>query len=59
MEDNVRMKWTNEQIKVFLEACIEDVNTMGRNGGSLHKETWVKVAAKLKVVCNLLLTQKS
>ncbi|XP_024996638.1 L10-interacting MYB domain-containing protein-like [Cynara cardunculus var. scolymus] len=58
MDDNVRVKWTNELTKRFLETCIEEVHKVGRNGGSLRKETWVKVEIKLEEVCHVKLTQK-
>lgn len=45
-------------IKCFLETCIEEVNKFGRNGGSLRKDTWTKLATKLDEVCKVKLTQK-
>ncbi|KAJ9538787.1 hypothetical protein OSB04_031520 [Centaurea solstitialis] len=38
-EDNTqRLKWTPESIRCFLESCLAEVNTVGRNGGSLQKK---------------------
>ena len=48
MDDNVqRIRWTNEVIKGFLETCIAEINRVGRNGGSLRKESWDNVAKKI------------
>ena len=59
MDDNVqRIRWTNESIKCFLETCIAEINRVGRNGGSLRKESWDNVAKKIHEVCHMRLTQK-
>ena len=41
-------QWSNDQIKCLLETCIEEVNTIGRKGLSLHKDSWNKVGRVLK-----------
>ena len=51
-------QWTNDQIKCLLESCIEEVNTLGRKGLSLHKDSWNKVGRVLKQNFGVDLTQK-
>ena len=51
-------QWTNDQIKCLLESCIEEVNTLGRKGLSLHKDSWNKVGRVLKENFGVDLTQK-
>ena len=59
MDENVRIRWNNENIKCFLEMCIDVVNKVGRNGGSLRKESWTTLVKKLEEVCHMKnLTQK-
>ncbi|XP_024966753.1 uncharacterized protein LOC112506738 [Cynara cardunculus var. scolymus] len=58
MDENVRLRWTNEITKCFLETCMEEVNKVVRNGGSLRKETWMKLATKFEEVCYVKLVQK-
>ncbi|KAJ9546559.1 hypothetical protein OSB04_019102 [Centaurea solstitialis] len=58
MDENTRIRWTNEMIKCFLETCIDEVNKVGRNGASLTKDTWTKLATKLEEVCHVKPTQK-
>nr|GEW01294.1 myb/SANT-like domain, Harbinger transposase-derived nuclease domain protein [Tanacetum cinerariifolium] len=54
-----RMKWSENCIKHFLEACIEEVNKVGRkNEGSLRRPSWTNVGKQLLEVCNLEVTQK-
>ncbi|GJR73490.1 L10-interacting MYB domain-containing protein-like protein [Tanacetum coccineum] len=54
-----RMKWSKNCIKHFLEACIEEVNKVGRkNEGSLRRPSWTNVGKQLQEVCNLEVTQK-
>ncbi|KAJ9553695.1 hypothetical protein OSB04_017740 [Centaurea solstitialis] len=55
---NNERRWTNEMIKCFLETCIDEVNKVGRNGGSLTKDTWTKLATKLEETCRVKPTQK-
>ncbi|CAI9261977.1 unnamed protein product [Lactuca saligna] len=40
--------WTNEQTKCLLQTCIEEVQTVGRKGLSLHKQSWHKLTIKEK-----------
>ena len=59
LEDKTqRLNWTPEAIKCFLESCISEINTVGRNGGSLRKESWIKVAKNVHDVCHMNATQK-
>ncbi|VFQ77160.1 unnamed protein product [Cuscuta campestris] len=53
-----KQQWSNEQIKCLLETCIEEVNTLGRKGLSLHKESWNKLGRVLKERFGLDLSQK-
>lgn len=58
-KDNVRMKWSENCIKHFLEACIQEVNQIGRkNEGSLQRQSWTNVGKQLQEVCDLEVTQK-
>ncbi|PWA75147.1 myb/SANT-like domain, Harbinger transposase-derived nuclease domain protein [Artemisia annua] len=59
VKDNVRMKWSEDCIKHFLEACIQEVNQIGRrNEGSLQRQSWTNVGKQLQEACNLEVTQK-
>lgn len=58
INEPTRIKWSDGLTKCFLEACIEEINKVGRNGGSLRKETWAKVGKKLEEVCSVKLNQK-
>ncbi|KAL4577744.1 hypothetical protein LXL04_013857 [Taraxacum kok-saghyz] len=51
-------QWSNDQIKCLLETCIEEVNTIGRKGLSLHKDSWNKVGRVLKDNFGVDLTKK-
>ncbi|KAJ9566836.1 hypothetical protein OSB04_002802 [Centaurea solstitialis] len=57
-EEGGCLRWIPESIKCFLESCISEVNTVGRNGGSLQKNSWSKVAKSLHDVCGMNATQK-
>ena len=48
-----KQQWSSEQIKCLLETCIEEVNTVGRKGLSLQKESWIKLGKVLKEKCGL------
>ncbi|KAJ0753504.1 putative Myb/SANT-like domain-containing protein [Helianthus annuus] len=50
--------WSNDQLKCFLETCIEDVNKVGRKGLSLHKESWTRLGNVLKERFGIDLAQK-
>ena len=42
-----RMKWKEEWSKMFLEACIHEVNTYGLQGSGPKPSSWKTVAEKL------------
>ncbi|KAM0044419.1 hypothetical protein Hdeb2414_s0010g00353041 [Helianthus debilis subsp. tardiflorus] len=35
-----KQQWSNEHRKCLLETCIDKINTVGRKGLSLHKDSW-------------------
>ncbi|GJS68769.1 Myb/SANT-like domain, harbinger transposase-derived nuclease domain protein [Tanacetum coccineum] len=43
-----RKFWSNDMIKVLLDTCIEEMKTMGRNGTSSHKKSWVRLGQVFK-----------
>ncbi|KAK9048359.1 hypothetical protein SSX86_032678 [Deinandra increscens subsp. villosa] len=53
-----KQQWTNDQLKCLLETCIEEINTVGRKGLSLHKDSWTKLGIVLKEKFGLELGQK-
>nr|GEX55055.1 myb/SANT-like domain, Harbinger transposase-derived nuclease domain protein [Tanacetum cinerariifolium] len=40
-----RKFWSDEMIKVLLDKCIEEMKSTGRNGTSLHKQSWASISA--------------
>ncbi|GJZ64487.1 Myb/SANT-like domain, harbinger transposase-derived nuclease domain protein [Tanacetum coccineum] len=49
-----RKFWSDEMIKVLLDKCIEEMNSMGMNGTSLHKQSWARYRfIKERHLCNL------
>ena len=50
--------WTNEQTKCLLLTCIEEVQTVGRKGLSLHKQSWHKLGTTIKEKYGVDLTQR-
>lgn len=52
------MGWLNEQIKCLLGTCLEEINRVGRQGGSMHKEPHTKLGKVLKERFGIYLTQK-
>lgn len=58
MDKSVRVRWRSDAIKCFLEACIQEVNKVGRRGSSLQRKSWAEVRRKLDEVCNMKVTQK-
>ncbi|GJX29050.1 Myb/SANT-like domain, harbinger transposase-derived nuclease domain protein [Tanacetum coccineum] len=38
-----RKFWSDEMIKVLLDKCIEEINSTGMNGTSLHKQSWARL----------------
>ncbi|KAJ9544803.1 hypothetical protein OSB04_024510 [Centaurea solstitialis] len=57
-QSSIYLQQTPESIRCFLESCLSEVNIVGRNGGSLQKNSWVKVAKNLLDVCGMNATQK-
>ncbi|KAJ0715472.1 putative Myb/SANT-like domain-containing protein [Helianthus annuus] len=53
-----KQQWSNDYLKCLLETCIEEINTVGRKGLSLHKDSWKKLGKVLKEKFGLDLTQK-
>ncbi|GJX29329.1 Myb/SANT-like domain, harbinger transposase-derived nuclease domain protein [Tanacetum coccineum] len=53
-----KLNFTAEQLKFFLETCVDEVNRLGPNGGSLHVESWKKVAQTLEDTYGIKTTQK-
>ncbi|KAD5960663.1 hypothetical protein E3N88_12135 [Mikania micrantha] len=53
-----KQQWSNEHIKCLLETCIEEINSVGKKGLSLHKDSWIKLGRVLKEKFGLDLTQK-
>ncbi|KAJ9559088.1 hypothetical protein OSB04_013702 [Centaurea solstitialis] len=55
----VRISWKSENVvKTFLEACIDEVSEFGRKGASLKAFSWKNVAEKLKRNHNFVVDQK-
>ncbi|CAI9262543.1 unnamed protein product [Lactuca saligna] len=50
--------WTNEQTKCLLLTCIEEVQTVGRKGLSLHKQSWYKLGTTIKEKYGMDLSQR-
>ncbi|KAL8228098.1 hypothetical protein R6Q57_015682 [Mikania cordata] len=51
-------QWSNEQIKCLLETCIDEINSVGKRGLSLHKDSWNKLGRVLKEKFGMDLSQK-
>ncbi|GKE03880.1 Myb/SANT-like domain, harbinger transposase-derived nuclease domain protein [Tanacetum coccineum] len=43
-----RKYWSDEMIKVLLDTCIEKIKLTGRNGTSLHRQSWVRLGKVFK-----------
>lgn len=41
--------WSNEIIKILLDARIEEMNTIGINGASLYRQFWVRLGRERQV----------
>lgn len=54
----VGKQWSDDVIKCVLDTCVEEIQRVGRNGQSLQKESWVKLANNLKEKFDMILTQK-
>ncbi|GKG05746.1 L10-interacting MYB domain-containing protein-like protein, partial [Tanacetum coccineum] len=53
------LNFTAEQLKFFLETCIDEVYRLGPNGGSLYVDSWKKVAQALEDTYGIKTTQKN
>ncbi|KAJ0469029.1 putative Myb/SANT-like domain-containing protein [Helianthus annuus] len=53
-----KQQWSNEHLKCLLETCIEEINTVGRKGLSLHKDSWNNLGKVLNEKFGLDLTKK-
>ncbi|KAI7747016.1 hypothetical protein M8C21_012667 [Ambrosia artemisiifolia] len=54
-----RISWKSPEVaKTFLEACIHELITNGREGSSLKQLSWKNVAEKLKTKNNFIVDQK-
>ncbi|GJX29489.1 Myb/SANT-like domain, harbinger transposase-derived nuclease domain protein [Tanacetum coccineum] len=53
-----RKFWSDEMIKVLLDKCIEEMNSTGRNGASLHKQSWARLGRVFKEKFNIDFNQK-
>ncbi|KAD4888469.1 hypothetical protein E3N88_20542 [Mikania micrantha] len=51
-------QWSNEEIKCLLETCIEEINSVGKRGLSLHKDSWNKLGRVLKEKFGMDFSQK-
>ncbi|KAI3710032.1 hypothetical protein L2E82_39805 [Cichorium intybus] len=58
-QKRTRVTWKQDfLVKTFLEACIHEVTTYGRLGGSLKATSWKAVADRLKTEHNFIVDQK-
>ncbi|CAI9277088.1 unnamed protein product [Lactuca saligna] len=53
-----KQQWTNEHLKCLLDTCIEEVESVGRKGLSLQKDSWIRLGRVLKEKFGVELTQK-
>ncbi|GJR41838.1 pescadillo [Tanacetum coccineum] len=53
-----RKIWSDEMIKVLLDKCIEEMNSTGMNGTSLHKQSWARLGRVFKEKFNIDFNQK-
>ncbi|GKC53411.1 Myb/SANT-like domain, harbinger transposase-derived nuclease domain protein [Tanacetum coccineum] len=53
-----RKYWSDEMIKVLLDKCIEEMKSMGRNGTSLHRQSWVRLGRVFKDKFNIDFNKK-
>lgn len=59
-DSSEKLNFTAEQLKFFLETCIDEVNRLGPSpsGGSLCVDSWKKVAQALEDTYGIKTTQK-
>ncbi|CAI9284837.1 unnamed protein product [Lactuca saligna] len=43
-----KQQWTNEHLKCLLDTCTEEVESVGRKGLSLQKDSWIRLGRVLK-----------
>ncbi|CAI9273533.1 unnamed protein product [Lactuca saligna] len=53
-----KQQWTNEHLKCLLDTCIEEVESVGRKGLSLQKDSWIRLGRVLKEKFGFELTKK-
>ncbi|CAI9279550.1 unnamed protein product [Lactuca saligna] len=53
-----KQQWINEHLKCLLDTCIEEVESVGRKGLSLQKDSWIKLRRVLKEKFGFELSQK-
>ena len=51
-------QWTNEQLKCLVDTCIEEVESVGRKGLSLQKDSWIRLGRVLKEKFGVNLSKK-
>ncbi|XP_052627063.1 uncharacterized protein LOC128133601 isoform X2 [Lactuca sativa] len=58
-DKRIRVSWKSELVdKTFLEACIQELTSNGREGSGLKASSWVVVAEKLKTYHNFIVDKK-
>ncbi|CAI9282448.1 unnamed protein product [Lactuca saligna] len=53
-----KQQWINEHLKCLLDICIEEVESVGRKGLSLQKDSWIRLGRVLKEKFGFELSQK-
>ncbi|XP_023748664.2 L10-interacting MYB domain-containing protein-like [Lactuca sativa] len=58
-DKRIRVSWKSELVdKTFLEACIQELTSNGREGSGLKASSWAMVAEKLKTDHNFIVDKK-
>lgn len=58
-DKRTRVSWKSELVdKTFLEACIQELTSNGREGSGLKASSWAVVAEKLKTYHNFVVDKK-
>ena len=58
-DKRIRVSWKSELVdKTFLEACIQELTSNGREGSGLKASSWAVVAEKLKTDHNFIVDKK-
>ncbi|XP_052624812.1 uncharacterized protein LOC111888675 [Lactuca sativa] len=58
-DKRIRVSWKSELVdKTFLEACIQELTSNGREGSGLKESSWAVVAEKLKTDHNFIVDKK-